>query len=95
MAGTPDLIEPYRPSNGTDGDIFMAAFCDRCRKRDLFGGCSILARALGLQIDDPRYPPEWVKTEAGPMCTAYSNRAEYACKPRRRHKPSSGQTRLF
>jgi len=33
-AGT---CRPYRPSNGTEGDIFMAQWCERCALADYDG----------------------------------------------------------
>ena len=58
--------EPYRPSNGTEGAIFMASFCNRCSRDDAFqkgegSSCPIVAATLTFNDDDPRYPPEWVR----------------------------------
>lgn len=69
-----DGAEPYRPSNATEGDGFMARWClNGCREMDLDGeGCSILNDTLALPIDDPGYPAEWRQDgPAGPRCTAY------------------------
>ncbi len=60
--------KPYRPSNGTEGMMFMEAFCERCTK-DRFDetgkpedGCDILMRTLCHEIKDAEYPPEWTHT---------------------------------
>lgn len=83
--------EPYRPSNGTDGEGFMGAWCERCA-RDVGHNCSILARALAFDLEDPEYPKEWVRLTVRPWtpsCTAFvpmeelSNRAKRAWQTRR------------
>lgn len=68
--------EPYRPSNGCEGDWFMSQFCEQCAIANLDDDaddlpCSILGRALGYSIDDPEYPKEWVQDEHGKRCTAF------------------------
>ncbi len=70
-AGT---FRPYRPSNGTEGDMFMAAWCERCALADYDGdGCMIQFRTLMHGIGDPEYPAEWNLTSAGiPQCTAFT-----------------------
>ena len=56
---------PYRPSNGTEGMIFMEAFCDRCAVNH-DGDCEILAASFMGQV------PEWLHDEHGlPCCTAF------------------------
>ena len=58
--------KPYRPSNGTEGRMFEAYFCQRCihdhqaHLGNYAGGCPILARALVFRVYDPEYPKEWV-----------------------------------
>lgn len=66
-------FRPYRPSNGTEGDIFMAQWCERCALADYNGdGCMIQLRALAHSIGDPEYPAEWRLTNGGaPQCTAF------------------------
>lgn len=62
------MTKPYRPWSGTAGDIFQDAFCVRC-KHDNFnegtgeGGCPIIVAAMCFEINDPRYPKEWVKDD--------------------------------
>ena len=60
--------ERYMPSNGTEGDIFMERWCERCVKNSAPRGCGIIGRSMaGIQ------PPQWVKDEGGPRCTAFSD----------------------
>jgi hypothetical protein len=68
----------YRPSNGTEGDCFIARWCCHCqhdapaRRSDGFDGCDILARTFALEITDPAYPAEWrADGPSGPRCTAF------------------------
>mgnify|MGYP004224667425 CR=1 FL=1 len=68
------IYRPYRPSNGTEGDIFMAQWCDKCALSDYEGdGCMIQLRALAHRVDEPEYPAEWSFTNGGaPQCTAFT-----------------------
>lgn len=73
------LPQKYRPSNGTEGLLFMESFCFRCRKDNFdmstgAGGCQILADSLCFDIDDPNYPREWVYIDGEPTCTAFEAR---------------------
>lgn len=72
--------KPYRPSNGSEGDCFQAAWCERClrdkaaRAGDYANGCDILLRALAFPITDALYPDEWrqpIGDEWAPECTAF------------------------
>jgi hypothetical protein len=80
---------PYRPSNGTEGDGFIAHFCFNCeRNRD--EDCPILAATFAFDVDDPEYPKEWVQDESPELdpedglpvgagnarCTAFAPRGE-------------------
>lgn len=64
------MTTPYRPSNGTEGMVFEAHFCDRCA-RDAGQDCPIHTAALVFDIGEPEYPAEWVEGEGGPACTAF------------------------
>jgi len=82
--------EPYRPSNGTEGETFMEVFCFRCERDADYqnnhgnaAGCEILARSFAFDIDDPKYPVEWVRDigsdriligGCGARCTAFIER---------------------
>lgn len=57
---------PYRPSNGTEGDIFQEAYCVRCKRDQAFqesggeaDGCPILAATMAYRLEDEKYPKEW------------------------------------
>ena len=58
---------PYVPSNGSEGQAFIARFCRHCI-HDTEQDCGILFRALaGCE------PPEWTHDADGrPQCTAFS-----------------------
>ncbi|MDQ3288657.1 MAG: hypothetical protein M3Q42_10445 [Pseudomonadota bacterium] len=61
--------EKYRPSNGTEGDGFMAQWCDRCAK---LADCEIVTATMAYDVEDDEYPGEWIEDEAnGPRCTAF------------------------
>lgn len=75
-------VQKYRPSNGTEGEIFMAQWCHSCRRDrasredggDPADGCEILARTFAIPtVEDPEYPSEWrYRPDDGrPMCTAF------------------------
>ncbi|PKO49044.1 MAG: hypothetical protein CVU31_02685 [Betaproteobacteria bacterium HGW-Betaproteobacteria-4] len=76
--------EKYRPSNGTEGDLFFAAWCGKCqRDKAMREGCAIeecddsercdlIASTMMFDIDEPGYPTEWQYDKTGqPSCTAY------------------------
>lgn len=69
--------KPYRPSNGTEGVLFMSKFCYRCvhdleYARTMENGCEILANTLVFDVDDKEYPKEWVRDSEGhPVCTKF------------------------
>jgi hypothetical protein len=90
---TMSRIKLYRPSNGTEGDSFMSAWCERCRKGWKDGGCAIVGLTMALDMDDPNYPREWRYVDDKPTCTAFVDRDT----PRapRAHKPSVDQQDLF
>ena len=64
------MLKRYRPSNGTEGMIFAAQFCDRC-VHDINEDCAIFARSLAFGVDHPEYPVEWIEDDRGPLCTAF------------------------
>lgn len=65
--------QPYRPSNGTEGDWFMGKWCLNCaRDADEDHPCEIQMRALCFNIGDPEYPTEWVMEGGKPRCTAFT-----------------------
>lgn len=78
------MIEKYRPSNGTEGEVFFESWCSHCQ-RDLAMSkglaidecgdddlCDILGRTMALDVDDPGYPEEWQYDDnRRPCCTAF------------------------
>lgn len=78
------MAEPYRPSNGTEGHLFEADWCDKCRRGGAGQACSIHIRVMAYRIDEPEYPKEWTRDDDGPKCTAFSDkhapRPAYRCK---------------
>jgi hypothetical protein len=74
-----DPQKKYRPSNGTEGEMFMAEFCARCVRDAAFragekgaNGCDIIVRAMCFDVDDPAYPVEWTHDWNGePTCTDF------------------------
>lgn len=67
---------PYRPANGTEGDIFQAAWCAKCARAnydDPDNACMIELRAMAHRIGDPEYPTEWQYSNGGvPQCIAFT-----------------------
>jgi hypothetical protein len=73
-----DQHKPYRPSNGTEGDCFMAKWCAKCkrdqarREDEDADGCDIVTLVYALNIGDAEYPKEWRQDgPEGPRCTAF------------------------
>lgn len=67
------LRKIYRPANGSEGEIFEAKWCSRCKKDDpeTESYCDILSAAMAYNIGDENYPVEWVEDDTGPMCMAF------------------------
>lgn len=73
-------MTPYRPSNGSEGEYFMAKYCEHCkhdakhrRTDDAQYGCKIIVYSFAYNIDDPNYPKEWVYADDGaPTCTKFA-----------------------
>jgi hypothetical protein len=100
------IVEPYRPSNGTEGAAFTEAFCANCIKDhavnrggtdpDWEEGCPILAATYAFNVTDPRYPKEWIQVDDGPMCTAYvPDEGQDPNAPSRLELEAAGQLRLL
>ncbi|HDY89861.1 MAG TPA: hypothetical protein ENH82_17305 [bacterium] len=60
----------YRPSNGTEGMIFMDEFCDKCY-HDRNEDCEIIVLTMGLEIEHKDYPLEWIYIGETPTCTKF------------------------
>jgi len=66
--------KPFRPSNGTEAELFIAQFCEKCIHDTLPDGpfCEILSNTMVYEIDDVKYPKEWVYDKDGrPKCTKF------------------------
>lgn len=66
--------KPYRPANGSEGDMFQEIFCGKCvyddYDNDLY--CDILGNSMAFDIDDKYYPKEWTHDKNGcPTCTKF------------------------
>lgn len=61
------MSRPYRPSNGTEGEIFVAAWCQHCARYGddyEFGApCPILTETYALDADSADYPKEWIESD--------------------------------
>ena len=63
--------QKWRPSNGTEGDLFTSRWCDEC-VRNMPGLCSILAATMVYEEDSEHYPSEWQHGDDGqPKCAAF------------------------
>jgi hypothetical protein len=50
-----DRGKVYRPSNGTEGEMFMSRWCDRCTLDESRGGkCDRVARAMAYPVAGAR-----------------------------------------
>ena len=67
----------YRPSNGTEGNMFMDLWCNYCKREIAYQEerdppCAIMLGTFVFDVRDPEYPKEWCYTEDGqPCCTAF------------------------
>lgn len=72
--------QPYRPSNGTEGDIFQSYFCDKCRKwpinPDAKTQCGIFLKMLIKNVGEKGYPKQirYAPDGSGPECTSFRQR---------------------
>ena len=66
----------YRPSNGSEGEMFMERWCYQCRKDNYpdGDGCEIIVRSMGFAVDEEGYPAEWTFDEGQPCCTAFEQK---------------------
>lgn len=67
--------EKYQPSNGTEGDRFIAKFCNGCVRNWGNATCDILMDTMVLDKDDPEYPMAWTyDAEEKPTCTKFEKK---------------------
>ena len=71
----PQAGQKWRPSNGTEGDMFMSRQCIGCLfNGDDETGCDIQLKTMVFSLDDPEYPSEWqIGTDGQPMCAAFTH----------------------
>lgn len=90
------LGRKFRPSNGTDGMMFEAAWCDACARQ---GKCIIHLRAMLYSLDDPAYPDQWTYDASGsPVCTGFRDaqaEKQYEFMRKQTQLEREGQMRLF
>jgi hypothetical protein len=62
--------EKWRPCNGTEGDLFIAAHCMKCMEDG--DNCEILHLTFAHDVEDAEYPAEWqYGVDGQPTCTAF------------------------
>jgi hypothetical protein len=74
---------PYRPSNGTEGEVFYENWCADCRCDAAFRadpdnarGCPIWACSMAFRVDDESYPRElYIDGDGQPRCAAHQPEA--------------------
>ena len=72
----------YLPSNGTEGEMFMAQYCYKCYKES---GCTILTKSMcGIQ------PKQWIYQDDKPTCTSFNPE-----RPKAKKKQPQGMKSLF
>lgn len=89
------ITEPYRPSNGTDGEIFYETQCAGCARESGGKHCRLIGLAMAYNIGHPGYPKEWVRDADGgwpgnPRCTAFRDPKPYVKPNRIRDKRQVG-----
>jgi len=69
--------EKYRPSNGSEGMMFMERWCAKCQRDAAYragtgDSCPIVCNSLIHSIDEEGYPAEWQYGDDGqPRCSAF------------------------
>jgi hypothetical protein len=66
----PGETKPYRPANGTEGEIFMSKFCEKC-EYDRNEDCEIILLSMCNYTTDPDYPKYWIYKNGKPICTKF------------------------
>ncbi len=87
-------IIKFRPSNGTEGELFITGWCGNCaRDKSCSEGiniddcaeeelCEIIGKTMRFSLDDPEYPEEWQFKGGFPVCTAFISAGEKIPCPR-------------
>lgn len=84
-----DAGKKYQPCNGSEGEIFLNAWCGECqRDKSMREGvpleecddnerCDIIALTHCYSVEDERYPSEWQYGPDGqPRCTAFVEKGQ-------------------
>lgn len=87
--------EKYRPSNGTEGQQFLGAFCRRCQRDGAMRAgepvdecdddqrCDLIGLTMIHDVEAREYPTEWQYGKDGqPCCTAFVPAGEPIPTPR-------------
>lgn len=74
--------QKFRPSNGTEGQIFIGSWCFQCA-RDANHDCPIVAATFRYTVEEAEYPQEWQYGPDGqPLCTAFVHEGDPIPPPR-------------
>ena len=66
--------QPYRPSNGMEGELFDGLWCQGCVNGE---ECPIFSRSYFHEIGHPDYPPELqYGCDGQPICTKFIQREQ-------------------
>ncbi|EME69738.1 hypothetical protein H261_11909 [Paramagnetospirillum caucaseum] len=76
--------QKYRPSNGTEGELFYGAWCADCAREAAYRAdpalgepCPILSATMTFDVSNPLYPEAWqFGADGQPTCTAFTTEAE-------------------
>lgn len=92
-----DAIRLFRPSNGTDGELFHCDFCYRCVKFPIDAHakhqCGIFLSSMAFDIDSKNYPREWRYVDDVPTCIAFRPRDQANADRRAKYQPRSDRRR--
>lgn len=71
--------QKWRPSNGTEGEIFSERWCAGCRRDAAFradegDSCPIICNAMAFDTGHPDYPAAWQYGPDGqPICAEFDD----------------------
>ncbi len=72
----PKAGEKWRPSNGTEGEIFYDSWCANCI-RETRRGCPIQLDTMLYDVIDEQYPGAWrYGTNGQPECSSFESRED-------------------
>lgn len=67
--------KPYRPSNGTEGELFMDHYCHHCVFDTENIACDLIVLSMFYDPKDEEYPKEWIyDTDGQPTCTKFKEK---------------------